>query len=73
MNLKPGEVRKTLSGWRYGVQHGGDILTVHVFPPIPIRDWDWCAYHHSEDEKPWRYGWGKTEQEALADLRRLDR
>lgn len=73
MNLKPGEVRKTLSGWHYGTLSGKDIITVHTYPPIPIRDYDWCAYHDGDDEIASRYGWGKTEQEALADLRRLDR
>ena len=72
MALKAGEVRKTVSGWRYGVLSGHDIITVYTHPHIPIRHWDWCAYHDGDDEMSSRYGWGKTEQEALADLRRLD-
>jgi hypothetical protein len=71
MKLKPGEARKTLSGWRYGVQQGGDIITINCNPPIPTRDWDWCAYKDGDDEKPWMYGWGTTEQAALRDWRRM--
>ncbi len=71
MALKAGEVRKTLSGWRYGTQGRRDLITVYVRPPIPTRDWDWCAYSDGDGEKPWRYGWGVTEQSAIADWRRL--
>jgi hypothetical protein len=47
------------------------IITTHVWPPIPRRDWDWCAYHDGEEETN-HYGWGATEQEALDDLKRMD-
>jgi hypothetical protein len=35
--------------------------------PIPVRQFDWCAYDddHVEDG---RYGYGKTAAEALRDL-----
>ena len=72
MSLKGGEVIKTFSGHRYGTLSGRDIITVYVFPPIPMRDQDWAAYHDGDDEMPYRYGWGATEQAALADLRRID-
>jgi hypothetical protein len=47
------------------------IKTAHVFPPIPDRRWDWCAWHDGKEEAG-HYGWGRTEAAALADLRRLD-
>lgn len=42
------------------------IKTEHVFPPIPIRIHDWCAYYDGQEEG--RRGWGATEKEAIADL-----
>jgi hypothetical protein len=43
------------------------IITAFMYPPIPIRTHDWCAYRdgHAEDGN---YGWGQTEQGAIADL-----
>lgn len=41
------------------------IVTENVFPPIPIRSFDWCA-HYDDPEGP--KGWGRTEAEAIADL-----
>lgn len=73
MNLKPGEVRKTLHGWRYGTLSGVDLITVYCNPPIPIRLFDWCCYRDGDEEMSQWYGWGKTEQEALADWRRMQR
>lgn len=49
----------------------GEVKTSCVFPPIPVREFDWCAYHDG-DEETGRYGWGYTEKEAVADLARLD-
>lgn len=42
------------------------IVTRHVCPPIPIRDYDWCAYEDGQEEAG-NYGWGCTEAEAVAD------
>jgi hypothetical protein len=47
------------------------IKVVHEFPPIPDRRWDWRAYHEGEEEQN-HCGWGRTREEALADLERLD-
>lgn len=48
------------------------ILTSHVMPPIPTKACDWCAYVDGEEERG-PYGWGRTERDAIADLRdRLD-
>ena len=38
------------------------IVLVNVYPPIPIRDFDWCCY---DDEDPEGLaGYGKTRWEA---------
>lgn len=42
------------------------IITSFVYPPIPIRQFDWCAF---TDEESGRYGWGKTEAEAIEDFK----
>ena len=47
------------------------VITVNIYPPIPDRQFDWCAYHEGEEETNW-YGYGHTEQEAIEDLKRLD-
>ena len=44
------------------------IITEFVYPPIPIRTHDWCAYYDGEAESR-RYGWGQTEAEAILDLK----
>lgn len=43
------------------------IITSNVRPPIPIREFDWMACREGDDEFGPR-GFGKTEQEAIADL-----
>lgn len=43
------------------------IVTNHVHPPIPCRDYDWCAYRDGKEEEG-QYGWGKTKQAAIDDL-----
>lgn len=43
------------------------IVTDHVYPPIPLRTMDWCAYYDGTEEDG-RYGWGRTEQAAIDDL-----
>ncbi len=49
-------------------QHlGKPIVTIHVLPPIPCRRNDWCAYPDGEEENG-NYGWGPTEEAAIADL-----
>jgi len=44
------------------------IICEHVCPPIPIRDFDWCA-HFDSYEPGHPQGYGKTREEAIADLR----
>lgn len=40
------------------------IQTHYIFPPIPLRQFDWTAYRDPEGPA----GYGRTEQEAIADL-----
>ena len=43
------------------------IITNFIHPPIPIRQFDWCAFTDDSDgEGP--VGYGRTEAEAIADL-----
>jgi hypothetical protein len=44
------------------------IVTSHVYPPIPLRQFDWDAvYDGYEPGDP--IGHGATEEEAIADLK----
>lgn len=43
------------------------IITTFVHPPIPLRNFDWCATYDGEDEEGNR-GWGATDQEAILAL-----
>jgi len=45
------------------------IVTKHVYPPIPIRSFDWRAWVEGEDEETRVEGWGETEEKAIRDLR----
>ena len=44
------------------------IVTSFVYPPIPWRQFDWCAWIDG-DEESGPYGYGPTEDAAIADLR----
>lgn len=44
------------------------VITSHVYPPIPVRTSDWCAYYDDLGADCSPYGWGRTEAEAIADL-----
>ena len=45
------------------------IKTVHVYPPIPIRNFDWAAYdENTYDDGPSCVGYGETKEAAIADL-----
>jgi hypothetical protein len=43
------------------------IITTYVYPPIPVRTSDWSA-HIDGREEDGPYGWGRTRDEAVADL-----
>ena len=49
------------------------LRTEHIFPPIPIRSLDWCAYDENTydgapDAGHQIVGYGTTEREAVADF-----
>jgi len=44
------------------------IIVDYVYPPIPVRIFDYVAYYDGcEEEGP--YGYGRTKQEAIDELR----
>jgi hypothetical protein len=43
------------------------IVTRCEFPPIPIREFDWCAFYEGTEETGPR-GYGATEAEAIEDF-----
>lgn len=50
------------------------IKTQHVYPPIPIRSFDWMAYDADWDGDPetahnYAIGYGATEEAAIEDCR----
>jgi hypothetical protein len=49
-------------GW-----HKPRYVVTYEFPPIPDRQFDWCAYQDGEEEEGLR-GYGKTKREALVNL-----
>lgn len=44
------------------------IITTYENPPIPIRGFDWSAHYDGADEYG-PVGWGRTEVEAIANLK----
>ena len=47
------------------------IVTTFVYPPIPLRQFDWQAIYDDDepdDDGRMDAGHGATEQEAIADL-----
>ena len=46
------------------------IITNHIRPPIPTRDYDWCAYYEGTEEDG-NYGYGETEDKAIESLQDL--
>lgn len=47
------------------------ILTRFVYPPIPWRIFDWCAYREGHEEDG-DYGWGSTKEEAIDRLLKIE-
>lgn len=43
------------------------IITHHIYPPIPMRQFDWSAVRDGY-EPGCPIGWGRTETEAMIDL-----
>ena len=45
------------------------IKTENVYPPIPNRNHDWCAFDDNTYDGPGStIGWGPTKEAAIADL-----
>ena len=47
------------------------IITEHIYPSIPIRQFDWSAHWDGDepnDDGHMHIGYGVTETEAIADL-----
>jgi hypothetical protein len=44
------------------------IITSQINPPIPVRQFDWCAFYDGEEEAG-NYGYGATQAEAIQDFR----
>lgn len=45
------------------------VRTDNVFPPIPVREWDWSAVDDKTYDGPGNpIGWGRTEQAAIDNL-----
>jgi hypothetical protein len=64
--------RCAVKGAAMPVKYVKDIRLTFEQPPIPLRQFDWRAMHDGDDEEPSRHGWGRTPEEALADLKRVD-
>jgi hypothetical protein len=45
------------------------IKTSNICPPIPDRRYDWCAWDDSRGEDCSPYGYGRTEDEAIANFK----
>ncbi len=43
------------------------IKTTQILPPIPLRNWDWCATFEDYDGDDY-VGWGESENKAVDDL-----
>jgi hypothetical protein len=43
------------------------IVTSNIYPPIPVRSFDWCAFFDGEEEAG-GYGYGATEADAIEDF-----
>lgn len=63
--------KKHIEKWsaeREAIKSKLKIRTEHVYPPIPVREWDWSAVDDSTYEPGGPIGWGRTEQAAIENL-----
>lgn len=49
-----------------------EIVTRHIYPPIPVRQYDWEAHYDDYDEGD-PIGYGSTEQQAIDDLKQQEK
>lgn len=45
------------------------IITAYIYPPIPTRCFDWSAHYEGEEDEQMDQGWGRSEVEAITDLK----
>lgn len=44
------------------------IIVQAIKPPIPVNWWDYRACIEGQEQNSELYGWGSTEEEAIANL-----
>jgi hypothetical protein len=44
-----------------------DLVTSNIHPPIPLRDYDWCAFRQGYEPGD-TIGYGETEEAAINDF-----
>jgi hypothetical protein len=44
-----------------------ELITSNIRPPIPLRDYDWCAFRHGYEPGD-TIGYGETEEAAINDF-----
>ena len=49
-----------------------EIVTKHIYPPIPVRQYDWEATYDNYEAGD-LIGYGTTEEEAIDDLKKQSR
>jgi len=48
-----------------------EIVTIHIYPPIHVRQYDWKAHYDDyEDGDP--IGYGATEKQAIDNLKQQE-
>ena len=61
--------RAAVAAERADIRAKINVRTENVYPPIPIRDWDWSAVDDNTYDGPGNpIGWGRTEKAAIDDL-----
>ena len=67
-SVEPVSGTEGTAGVTKAVTHNGKIVVTSYFrAPVPTDRFDWSAYYDGEEERG-RYGYGRTEQEAIADF-----
>ncbi len=53
----------------YEIEASMKIIIQPVFPPIPTNSFDWVAYIDGMEEQTQFYGYGRTKEDAVRELR----
>jgi hypothetical protein len=51
-----------------GMSRMPEVKTEFIYPPIPIRSFDYVAWYAGEEDEQMATGHGRTEAAAIADL-----